>query len=118
MVIMSKPICRNIAFVGYDARCTAQALRQLASDNADQVASFDPYGMKMVLRDGTRIMGMITRRHMDGLRIDQIIIADDPYLRVWKHQRDLIAYLRHIRRMSDVPEEFAVQLYNLDAPAP
>lgn len=115
---MSKAIRRNIAFVGYDTRCTVQALRQFAADNFDQVASFDPYAMRMVLRDGTRIMGMTTRRCPDGYRIDQIIIADDARCRVWMHQRDLMAYLMHIRGMSNVPEEFAVQLYNLDAPAP
>lgn len=115
---MSEAIIRDIAFVGYDARCTVQALRQFAADNSDQVASFDPYAMKMVLRDGTLIIGMTTRRCTDGYRIDQIIIADDARCRVWRHHRDLMAYLMHIRGMSNVPEEFAVQWYNLDAPAP
>ena len=115
---MSEPIRRNIAFVGYDTRCTVNALRQFAADNFDQVASFDPYAMKIVLLDGTRIMGVTTRRCMDGYRIDQVIIADDARKRVWMHQRDLMAYLMHIRGMSNVPEEFAVQWYNLDAPAP
>jgi hypothetical protein len=114
---MSKPGNRTIAFVGYDARCTVQALRQFAEDNAEHVACFDPYGMKMVLQDGTQILGMATRRIMDGLRIDQIIIADDARCRVWRQQSDSFAYLIHIRGMSDVPEEFAVQWYNLDAPA-
>ena len=116
---MFEGICRNIAFVGYDTRCTVQALRQFAEDNFDQVASFDPYAMKMILLDGTRIMGMTTRRYgLDGYRIDQVIIADDARCRVWTHQRDLMAYLMHIRGMSNVPEEFAVQWYNPYAPAP
>ena len=115
---MSKAIRRNIAFVGYDTHCTVQALRQFAADNFDQVASFDPYAMKMVLLDGTRIMGMTTRRCLDGYRIDQGLLADDARCRVWTHQRDLMAYLMHIRGKSNVPEEFAVQWYNLDAPAP
>ena len=115
---MSNAILRSIAFVGYDTRCTVQALRQFAADNFDQVASFDPYGMKMALRDGTLIQGVAARRCMDGYRVDQIIIADDARCRVWTHQRDLLAYLMHIRGMSNVPEEFAVQWYNLDASAP
>ena len=114
---MSKPGNRTIAFVGYDTRCTAQALRQFAEDNAEQVACFDPYGMKMVLQDGTQILGMATRRIMDGYRIDQIIIADDARCRVLMRQADLFAYLMYIRGMSDIPEDFAVQWYNLDAPA-
>lgn len=115
---MSETIIRNVAFVGYDARCTVQALRQFAADNFDQVASFDPYGMRMVLRDGTLIQGVVTQRRMNGYRVDQIIIADDARRRVWTHQWDLLAYLMHIRGKSNIPEEFAVQWYNLDAPAP
>lgn len=114
---MSKSGKRTIAFVGYDTRCTALALRQFSEDNAEQVACFDPYGMRMVLQDGTQILGMATRRIIHGLRIDQIIIADDARCRVWIQQADLFAYLIHIRGMSNVPEEFAVQWYNLDAPA-
>ena len=114
---MSKPGIRTIAFVGYDVHCTAQALRQFAEDNAEQVACFDPYGMKMVLQDGTQILGIAPRRIMDGYRIDQIIIADDARCRVLMRQADLFAYLMYIRGMSDIPEEFAVQWYNLDAPA-
>ena len=54
---------------------------------------------------------------MDGRRIDQIIIADDARCRVWMRQADLLTYLMHIRGRSAIPEEFAVQWYNLDASA-
>lgn len=115
---MSNNIRRTIAFVGYDARCTAHALRQFVADNSEQVLCFDPHGMKVVLQDHTLIQGVTTRRRLDGYRLDQIVIADDARFRVVPHQRELVAYLMHIRGKSDVPKEFAVQWYNLDAPAP
>ena len=48
----------------------------------------------------------------------KIIIADDARCRVFAHRADLMTYLMCIRGKSNVPEEFAVQWYNLDAPDP
>lgn len=107
---------RSIAFVGYDLRQTRMNFTQFALDNKDQLACFHrPH--RIVLRDGTEIFAVTSPAALRGRIIDQIILADDSRRLNLLKQAPLIALLLETQGRSDIPSEFAIQWYDLDAPS-
>lgn len=110
---------RKIAFLGWSAQLTHMFIQQFAEDNAEQVASFDRHRGRILLHDGTEIFGVFTdSRTYDGLRIDQIILADDRRMDIVSKRNHTINMLLRCRMTSDVPEDFAIQHYGLDIARP
>ena len=109
---------RSIAFVGYDARQTRMSFTRFALDNAAQLRTPWPRPYYVVLHDGTKIFAVTSPVDLHGRRIDQIILADDSRGLILLKQAPLIARLLEAQGRSDIPAEFAIQWYDLDAPDP
>lgn len=108
---------RHIAFVGWDSSQTRRNFTHFALDNKDQLACFHRPHL-IVLRDGTEIFAVTSPVALLGRRIDQIILADDSRRLILLKQAPLIARLLEAQGRSDIPSEFAIQWYDLDAPSP
>lgn len=110
----------KIAFIGFNAKHTHHALVQLAVDNADQVKSTDWRRGRIVLFDGTEIVAVPAADPvwLHGRRFDQIIIADDWRLMIMKHLREELRALGWCCQHSIVPEEYRLQIYDMDAEVP
>lgn len=108
----------KIAFLGYNAKHTHDSLVRLCSDNALQVKTTDWNRGRVVLFDGTEITTISHPDQFRGRRFDQVIIADDNRGRV----SELYIYLTYSMHMalsgSKIPEEWQVQIYDLDAEVP
>lgn len=110
----------EIAFMSRDIRTTTLFLRQFAADNEEQVA-YHRTG-RVILKDGTIIEAVspvMVRERFDGRRYDQLILADDTrgLIRV-KASQEIDHVLKYTMMYSCVPEEYQIQLYNVDAPPP
>lgn len=105
----------KIAFLGYNARHTNQSLLLLAVDNADQVQRFERRRGRILLRDGTEITAITTPDMLQGRRFDQAIIADDHRAAVYELYIYLTDALHRALSGSKIPEEWRVQIYDLDA---
>ena len=103
-----------IVFLGWNARLTDQYLEQMAIDNAEQVARYNRRHGRLALKDGTVIFNAYHIANIQGWRIDQVILADDRRLQIKEHHRDAIARLMAHRQASIVPEEFGLQIYDID----
>lgn len=109
----------SIAFVGYNAQLTRRFLRELAEDNISIVRKFDKVHSRITLADGSVIVGVVSEKPLwDGIRYDQIIIADDRRMEILLDRWRTIAHLMQMRSYSDVPEEFGIQYFDVDAPRP
>lgn len=109
----------KIAFLGWDARLTSRYLRMLQMDNEEQIqrcAGSRPILDDLVLRDGTQIINVYSIG-MDALtrRFDQVILADDRRMEIMERHRGTIAMLLALCGGSIVPEEFRLQIYDIDA---
>lgn len=110
----------EIAFMGRDIRTTTLFLRQFAADNEEQVAHHRTG--RVILKDGTIIEAVspvMVRQRFDGRRYDQLILADDTrgLIRVEASQ-EIDHVLKYTMMYSCVPEEYQIQLYNVDDPPP
>lgn len=116
----SKPKLR-LAFVGYNTEQTRRYFRLFAQDNAEQIHSADLDRGRIRLYDGTEIR-MVTHTEQvrrDGVRFDQIILADDRRRAILRAQAQLLEFIDiYGCRYSEIPQEFRFQFYDLDAPAP
>ncbi len=108
----------KIAFVAWNAEATCILLESLAIDNADQVKRYDRSRGRVILKDGTEIYGVHGNRLLDGLYFDQIIVADDYRRRTFYVCNGLLKALENRCLLSDVPEEYRYQLYDIDKEAP
>lgn len=112
-----KPLA--LAFVGFNREQTLAHFRQFARDNAEQIWDRNLELGWILLYDGTvikRITSMEQARR-DGVRFDQIILADDRRRMIWKERAELIRFLDiYGCRCSEVPQEFRFQIYDVDAP--
>lgn len=108
----------KIAFVAWNAEATDTYLHSLVVDNADQVKRYDRSRGRVTLKDGTEIYGVHDRGFLDGLRFDQIIVADDYRRRTFYVCSDLLKALEYHCQHSYVPEEYRYQLYDIDQEAP
>ena len=109
----------KIAFIGYDTRWTREYLRQLAKDNAEQVSTLDDDRGRLYLKDGGIIEAVpsdIGRR--DGVRYDQVIIAEGQRMETRRKRVEDLEYLHHVTMMSAVPEDYRFLCYNTDAMPP
>ena len=109
----------HIAFIGYNALLTVDYFRQFALDNFEAVRYFDSRRGRITLYDGTTIQA-ISRpmAFRDGVRFDQVILADDRRMRILYTRWEEIAWLRHVTSYSEIPEEFRFQVYDIDADPP
>ena len=110
----------EIAFMSRDIRTTTIFLRKFAADNEEQVAHHRTG--RVILKDGTIIEAVspvMVRERFDGRRYDQLILADDTrgLIRVEASQ-EIDHVLKYTMMYSRVPEEYQIQLYNVDAPPP
>lgn len=105
----------KIAFMGYNARHTCESMLQLAVDNADQVKRYERNQGRIVLKDGTEITAIRNPAELQGRRFDQAIIADDHRAAVFELYIYLTDALHQALRGSKIPEEYQVQIYDLDA---
>ena len=110
----------KIAFIGFNTEQTHAALLQLAVDNADQVKRYDRLRGRIVLTDGTEIMAVHPGDPvaLHGRRFDQIIIADDWRLMIMEHLRAELRALDWCCQHSSIPEEYRLQIYDMDAEDP
>lgn len=108
----------KIAFLGYNAPLTDRYLDQLARDNAEQVDRYLRFARRLYLRDGTEIIGIVSPRQADGLRFDQIILADDRRMEITRNQAATIGRLLDCCTGSIIPSDFRVQIYDIDEEAP
>lgn len=110
----------KIAFIGFNAKQTHSALLQLAVDNADQVKRFERRQGRIVLKDGTEILAVPAAdpAWLHGRRFDQIIIADDWRLMIMEHLREELRALGWCCQHSVVPDEYRLQIYDMDAEVP
>lgn len=110
----------EIAFMGRDIRTTTFFLRQFAADNEERVAH-NRTG-RVILKDGTIIEAVspaMVRERFDGRRYDQLILADDARGLIHiSAAREIGDVLEYTMMYSCVPEEYQIQLYNVDAPPP
>lgn len=109
---------RRIAFIGYDARLTRQFFLEFCEDNMAQIRRLQRQGLRAELMDGTEVFAVTSDRVFDGLRVDQIILADDSRRLLCSPNSDLIALLIERMGRSDIPVEFAIQWFNADASRP
>lgn len=111
---LARPV--KIAFIGYNNRLTANMLRQFVLDNEKQVIHFDPARGQVRLRDGTTIQAVTSPIfYRDGVRYDQVLLADDRRMRILYERRDELAWLRNVTAHSEIPEEFRFLVYDIDA---
>lgn len=108
----------KLAFLGYDARDTSTYLRQFVEDNADQVAGFNRTFHRVFLKDQTEIIGIINLDNMQGNRFDQVIIADDRRHAALEKYLYLSDFLYRTLAQSEIPEEWRVQIYDIDEERP
>jgi hypothetical protein len=111
----------KIAFLGYSAEQTARYLQQLAVDNVEQVRRYEKHRNRVLLKDGTEIIGILPgffAQRPDGHRFDQVIIADDNRLEILRHRAYDLNVLDMYCRCSVVPNEYRYQYYDLDAEVP
>ncbi len=108
-----------LAFVGFNREQTLAHFRQFALDNAEQIWAQDLHNGRIRLHDGTIILRVDCEEQvrMYGLQFDQIILADDRRMMIWKERRHLLRLLSLAADMrSEVPREFRFQIYDVDAP--
>ena len=108
----------KIVFLGWDRRQTDRYMRQMAKDNAEQVARYDRRSGRLALRDGTEIINAYTIRSPKGQRFDQVILADDRRMEILEHHRLDIAELLARCMSSPIPLEYQLQIYDLDEEDP
>ena len=119
----SQPRPLVIAFMGYNARTTRLAFAQFTADNKEQIERIRRAQRgELYFKDGTRIFEFPPSdvgRGLDGCEFDQLILADDRRRSIYLDCFDEIAAFRSgpLAR-SCVPEEYQIQFYDLDAPAP
>ena len=80
----------------------------------DQVAWYNQRHGRLVLTDGTEIINAYKIGRLEGWVIDQVILADDRRLNIKEHHRGFIGSLMAHRKASIIPEEFALQIYDID----
>lgn len=108
-----------LAFVGFNEEQTRAHFRQFAEDNAEQVHAANLEQGWIRLYDGTVILRVSAEEKVRlwGVRFDQIILADDRRMMIWKERRHLLRLLNlAAARRSNVPQEFRFQVYDVDAP--
>lgn len=106
----------RLAFVGWGPFHTRLSFHQFFLDNKEQVERFDTVQNRIVLRDGTVIKALLVPpRSTDGLRFDQVIVADDRRLRLLHGDSYMVYLLRHIMGYSGTPEDYKFIVYDLDA---
>lgn len=84
----------------------------------DQIRWIQRQAFRCELMDGTEVFAVLSDRLLDGLRVDQIILADDSRRMGLAGRSSAIWALLAMQARSDVPIEFAVQRYDVDAPRP
>ena len=111
-----KAVQLKLGFIGYNDRLTRIAFDQFAIDNQEAVLTYDRVRGHMILRDGTTIQAITGgKAFWDGVRLDQVIVADDRRMEImWRRYQEM-ACLRHVTACSEVPEEFRFQVYDMDA---
>lgn len=108
-----------LAFVGFNREQTMAHFRQFALDNAEQICAQDLHNGSIRLHDGTIILRVDYEEQVRvyGVLFDQIILADDRRMLIWKERRHLLRLLNMVAgRYTDVPQEFRFQVYDVDAP--
>lgn len=106
-----------LAFVGFNVEQTLAHFRQFALDNAEQVYRKDLQFGWIQFYDGTvfKRITSVEQVRRDGVRFDQIILADDRRRMIWKERAELIRLLDiYGCRCSEVPPEFRFQIYDVD----
>lgn len=106
----------RLAFVGWGPSHTRLSFHQFFLDNKEQVEQFDTVQNRIVLRDSTVIKAFLTPpRFFDGLRYDQVIVADDRRLHLLHGNSEMIRIFRELLRFSAVPDDYKFIVYDLDA---
>ena len=105
----------KIAFLAWSAVFAAETLHTLAIANADQVQSHERSRGRVILKDGTVIQTVYPGKCLEGLRFDQVIVADDHRLRLLHYRGALLNELADRCQGSKVPEDYRFQFYDLDA---
>lgn len=107
----------RLAFIGHSNNLTRIYLRQFVFDNREQVEQYDELRGLVYLRDGTQIKAIFRPvRFLDGLRFDQVIVADDRRLELLHSDSFEMRVLRHyVRYSGNVPEEYKFIVYDIDA---
>lgn len=110
----------KIAFIGINAEQTHAALLQLAVDNADQVKRYDRRQGRIMLQDGTEIMAVPPGNPVaiHGRQFDQIIIVEDWRVFIKRHLSAELRTLDRCCQHSGIPEEYRLQIYDMDAEVP
>jgi len=111
-------VALHIAFIGNNAQHTSKSMLRFAVDNADQVKRFERHQGRIVLKDGTEITAIRTPDELRGLQFDQAIIADDHSGAVYNLYVCFTDMLHMALCWSFVPEEWQVQIYDLDEEDP
>jgi len=111
-----KPL--TLAFVGFNARQTREYFQQFVQDNWEQIYVYDPQVGWARFFDGTVVKCIPSTEQVkrDGLRYDQIILADDRRMMIWKERSELLCFLNDCCRYSQIPHDFRYQIYDIDAP--
>lgn len=109
---------RRIAFIGYDARLTRQFFLEFCEDNMAQIRRLQRQGLRAELMDGTEVFAVTSDRVFDGLRVDQIILADDSRRDILLARADLLYRLIEAQSRSETPVAYAFQWYDVDDPRP
>ena len=93
-------------------------MRQMAKDNAEQVARYDQRHGRLVLTDGTEITNAYHLNRIQGRRLDQVILADDRRMEILEYHQHDIALLLACCMDSPVPIEYHLQIYDIDEEDP
>lgn len=104
----------RIAFLAWSAPMTRRHLEQMAKDNAEQVAHYDKVRGRLTLLDGTTIINAYSI-DVRGYWFDQVILADDRRMYIRERHYTLINEVLARCKRSIIPEEFAIQIYDIDA---
>lgn len=107
----------KLAFIGHSNNLTRVYLRQFVFDNREQVERYDELQGMVYLKDGTTIKAIFRPfRFLDGLRFDQVIVADDRRLNLLHSDTLGMRILSHyVRYSTNVPESEKFIVYDIDA---
>ena len=108
----------KIAFLAWNVTCTAETLHTLAVVNAEQVHRYERNMGRVILKDGTIVQGVYPGKCLEGMRFDQVIVADDRRLRLLHFRGAVLNELDMRCQGSTVPEDYRFQFYDLDEEAP
>ena len=113
----------EIAFMGYNDNLTRIAFIQFARDNAEEIVEHRRTWCEYLrLKDGTKIIKITPGRvyfGVDGYRFDQLILADDSRKEIYSVRwREISLLMQTAMNYSQVPEEYKILFYDLDAPDP